>query len=146
MIKILNSLFILFLLFSSDIFSNDSNSMECRDGKPEVFFIIPNKNLVSYSGIIDLEFGIKNFNIAPAGQIACDSGHHHLLINVALTDLDVTRPIPSDENHIHYGKGQTLDIVELAKGVHKLRLVLGNFAHIPHDEPIISDELIIEVR
>ena len=146
MIKILYSLFILFLLFSSDIFSNDSNSMECRDGKPEVFFITPNKNLVSYSGIIDLEFGIKNFNIAPAGQIACDSGHHHLLINVALTDLDVTRPIPSDENHIHYGKGQTLDTVELPKGVHKLRLVLGNFAHIPHDEPIISDELIVEVR
>ena len=76
--------------------------------------------------------------------MACDSGHHHLLINVPLPDL--TRPIPSDENHIHYGKGQTSDTIELSKGVHRLRLVLGNFAHSPHEDPIISDELIIEVR
>ena len=140
------SLIISFLFFSVETDSNEFDSLECRDGKPEVFFITPNQNFVSSTGLINLEFGIKNFNIATAGQIACDSGHHHLLINVALTDLDVTRPIPSDENHIHYGKGQTLDTVELPKGVHKLRLVLGNFAHIPHDEPIISDELIVEVR
>lgn len=113
-------------------------------GKTRSFFFSPSENIVSSTGVIDLEFGIKNFNIAPAGHIACDSGHHHLLINVPLPDL--TRPIPSDENHIHYGKGQTSDTINLPKGVHKLRLVLGNFAHIPHDAPIISDELIVEVR
>ena len=143
MIKIF-SLIISFLFFSIEINSNDLDSLKCREGKPEVFFITPNQNLVTSTGVINLEFGIKNFNIAPAGQTACDSGHHHLLINVPLPDL--TRPIPSDENHIHYGKGQTSDTIELPKGVHRLRLVLGNFAHIPHENPIISDELIIEVR
>ena len=138
------SLIIAFLFFSVETDSNEFDSLECRDGKPEVFFITPNQNFVSSTGVINLEFGIKNFNIAPAGQMACDSGHHHLLINVPLPDL--TRSIPSDENHIHYGKGQTSDTIELPKGVHRLRLVLGNFAHIPHDDPIISDELIIEVR
>ena len=144
MTKILSFLFISFLLFSVDINSAEPDSLQCRDGKPEVFFITPNQNLVTSTGVVNLEFGIKNFNIAPAGQMSCDSGHHHLLINVPLPDL--TRPIPSDENHIHYGKGQTSDTIELPKGVHKLRLVLGNFAHIPHEDPIISDELIIEVR
>ena len=143
MIKIL-SLIISFLFFSVETYSNEFDSLECRDGKPEVFFITPNQNFVSSTGLINLEFGIKNFNIAPAGKMACDSGHHHLLINVPLPDL--SRPIPSDENHIDYGKGQTSDTIELQKGVHRLRLVLGNFAHIPHDDPIISDELIIEIR
>ena len=143
MIKIY-SLIISFLFFSVETYPNEVDLLECRDGKPEVFFITPNQNFVSSTGLINLEFGIKNFNIAPAGQMACDSGHHHLLINVPLPDL--TRSIPSDENHIHYGKGQTSDTIELPKGVHRLRLVLGNFAHIPHEDPIISDELIIEVR
>ena len=96
------------------------------------------------SNPIKITFGAKGVNIVPAGVDLPMSGHHHLLINVPLPDL--TRSIPSDENHIHYGKGQTSDTIELPKGVHRLRLVLGNFAHIPHDDPIISDELIIEVR
>ena len=144
MLKNFNILLTSLILFAPSVNSSDLNALECREGKPEVFFISPSENIVSSTGVIDLEFGLKNFNIAPAGHIACDSGHHHLLINVPLPDL--TRPIPSDENHIHYGKGQTSDTINLPKGVHKLRLVLGNFAHIPHDTPIVSDELIIEVR
>ena len=144
MLKNLNILLTSLILFAPSISSSDLNTLECREGKPEVFFISPSENIVSSTGVIDLEFGIKNFNIAPAGHIACDSGHHHLLINVPLPDL--TRPIPSDENHIHYGKGQTSDTINLPKGVHKLRLVLGNFAHIPHDTPIVSDDLVIEVK
>ena len=144
MLKNFNILLTSLILFAPSINSSDLNTLECREGKPEVFFISPSENIVSSTGVIDLEFGIKNFNIAPAGHIACDSGHHHLLINVPLPDL--TRPIPSDENHIHYGKGQTSDTINLPKGVHKLRLVLGNFAHIPHDTPIVSDVLVIEVR
>ena len=127
MIKIF-SLIILFLFVSIETKSSDLESLECRDGKPEVFFITPNQNLVTYTGVINLEFGIKNFNIAPAGQMACDSGHHHLLINVPLPDL--TRSIPSDENHIHYGKGQTSDTIELPKGVHRLRLVPVSYTHL----------------
>ena len=144
MLIIFSFLFLPIILYPTNINSSELEALECKVGKPEVFFINPSEDIVSTTGIIELEFGIKNFNIAPAGQIVCDSGHHHLLINVPLPDL--TRPIVSDENHIHYGKGQTSDIIELPKGVHKLRLVLGNFAHIPHDEPIISDELIEEVR
>ena len=113
------------------------------DYPKRVYFITPSDG-TTVTNPVKIKFGATGVNIVPAGVDMPDSGHHHLLINVPLPDL--TRPIPSDENHIHYGKGQTSDTIELPKGVHKLRLVLGNFAHIPHEDPIISDELIIEVR
>ena len=113
------------------------------DETKKVYFITPS-NGKTVTNPVKIKFGATGVNIVPAGVDMPDSGHHHLLINVPLPDL--TRPIPSDENHIHYGKGQTSDTIELPKGVHRLRLVLGNFAHIPHEDPIISDELIIEVR
>ena len=109
MLIIFSFLFLPIILYPTNINSSELEALECKVGKPEVFFINPSEDVVSTTGIIELEFGIKNFNIAPAGQIACDSGHHHLLINVPLPDL--TRPIVSDENHIHYGKGQTSDII-----------------------------------
>ena len=86
------SLIIAFLFFSVEADSNEIDSLECQDGKPEVFFITPNQNFVSSTGLINLEFGIKNFNIAPAGQMACDSGHHHLLIK-NMQSRDIQPPL-----------------------------------------------------
>ncbi len=135
----------LFFLSSLPLTSEDlDKNMECKSGDPEVFFIKPSNNFVSDSGLVELEFGLTNFNILPAGTIGCDAGHHHLLINTPLPDLK--RPIPSDKNHIHYGKGQTSATIELPPGRHSLRLILGDFAHIPHEDPIYSEELIIIVK
>ena len=135
----------LFFLSASTLTSEvlDKN-VECKSGEPKVFFIKPSNNFVSDSGSVNLEFGLKNFNILPAGTIGCDAGHHHLLINTPLPDLK--RPIPSDKNHIHYGKGQTSATIDLPPGKHSLRLILGNFAHIPHENPIYSEEIIIIVK
>ena len=54
MIKIF-SLIIPFLFFSLETTSNDFDSLECREGNPEVFFITPNQNLVTSTGVINLE-------------------------------------------------------------------------------------------
>ena len=51
-------------------------------------------------------FGHINVDIVPAGVQKRDSGHHHLLIDVEELP-DLSRPILSNENYIHYGKGQT---------------------------------------
>ena len=53
MIKIFN-LIIPFLFFSLETTSNDFDSLECREGNPEVFFITPNQNLVTSTGLINL--------------------------------------------------------------------------------------------
>lgn len=132
--------FISFLLFSSILFAENN---ECQSGQPEVFFVSPENGYVSDTSEIKLVFGIKNFNIAPAGINGCDSGHHHLIIDAELPNLD--RPIPSSKNYIHFGKGQTETTIKLQPGKHSLQLLVGNYAHIPHKNPIISEKINIEI-
>jgi hypothetical protein len=80
--------------------------------------------------------------VAPAGVEKEHTGHHHLLIDAPLpTGEDLIYSIPDDENHRHFGKGQTETILELAPGTHTLQLLLGDHSHIPHD-PVIASEVI----
>ena len=90
-----------------------------------------------------IQFGLSGIGIAPAGTNRQDTGHHHLLINV--DDIDLSRPIPSSQNHIHFGGGQTEAVIDLQTGVYTLQLLLGNMSHIPHNPPIISKKIKIEV-
>lgn len=84
-----------------------------------------------------IQFGISGMEIAPAGTQKPNTGHHHLLIDVPLPALD--REIPSDLNHIHFGRGQTSAEVTLTPGEHTLQLLLGDHEHVPHDPPVISN-------
>jgi len=83
--------------------------------------------------------------VAPAGVDKPGTGHHHLLID--LTQLpDLTKPIPTDKNHLHFGGGQTETILNLEPGNHDLQLILGNWFHVPHSNPLISKKITIEVK
>tara|TARA_B100000886_G_scaffold230148_1_gene160555 strand:- start:42 stop:407 length:366 start_codon:yes stop_codon:yes gene_type:complete len=111
--------------------------------KPELYFVnIANGDNVSNP--IKVNFGLKNFGVVPAGINLEFAGHHHLLIDVDLEDFKA--PIPSDSNHLHFGKGQTETVLSLSKGQHTLQLVLGNYLHIPHEPPIVSDKILINVN
>ena len=110
---------------------------------PKVYFIEPaNGALVQET--FKVKFGLENFGVAPSGYDIPNTGHHHLLIDTTLADLK--SPIPADSKHIHFGKGQTETMITLDKGEHQLTLVMGNFAHIPHDEPIISETITVIVK
>ena len=90
-------------------------------------------------------FGLRRgFGIAPAGVAIDNTGHHHLLIDTGLPDL--TKPIAKDGNHRHFGGGQTEATVELSPGEHTLQLLLGEFAHLPHKPPVMSDRISITVK
>ncbi len=95
-----------------------------------------------------VKFGIEGFGITPAGtkgKIRHQAGHHHLLINVdKMPALD--KPLPSDENHRHFGGGQTEVTLELPKGEHSLQLVLGDMNHLPFNPPVISEKITITVK
>ena len=110
---------------------------------PKVYFIEPT-NGAFVQETFKVKFGLENFGVAPAGYDIPNTGHHHLLINTSLADLK--SPIPADSRHIHFGKGQTETSITLEKGEHQLTLVMGNFAHIPHDEPIISETITVIVK
>ena len=78
--------------------------------------------------------------IVPAGKDKPMSGHHHLLINVNKLP-SMRTPIPADNNHLHFGKGQTETILELPPGRHTLQLLLGDYMHVPHEKPLISEKI-----
>ncbi|MGO8798010.1 MAG: DUF4399 domain-containing protein [Roseiarcus sp.] len=85
---------------------------------------------------LTVRFGIVNMTLARAGVDTPYSGHHHLLIDAPLPPLD--QPIPNDENHLHFGAGQTEATITLTPGRHTLQLLLGDFEHMPHDPPVFS--------
>ena len=93
---------------------------------------------------IKVVFGLSGMGVAPAGVDRDKTGHHHLLINTGLPDLSL--PVPADDKHRHFGGGQTETTIELPPGQHTLQLLLGDFAHIPHNPPIMSEQITITVQ
>jgi hypothetical protein len=93
---------------------------------------------------VTVVFGLKGIGVVPAGIDRPDAGHHHLLIDTDVPPLDL--PIPADAEHVHFGQGQTETQLMLAPGRHRLQLLLGDHLHIPHDPPILSEPITIEVR
>lgn len=110
----------------------------------QVYFITPADG-ETISGPVTVRFGLTGMGVAPAGIEKENTGHHHLLINVAeLPPLD--EPIPADDSHKHFGGGQTEVTVELPAGTHTLQLLVGDLNHIPHEPPVMSERITITVQ
>jgi hypothetical protein len=93
---------------------------------------------------VKVKFSVKGMEIAPAGTVRANSGHHHLIVDRDLPPQD--KPVPSDANHIHYGKGQTEAEVQLPPGRHTLQLLFADHAHVPHQPAVMSKKITIEVK
>ncbi len=117
-----------------------------RSRAPEgvVLYVISPKDGDKVTSPVTVRFGLKGMGIAPAGIALPDTGHHHLLIDASPPPFD--RPIPADEHHVHFGKGQTEAIVTLAPGRHRLQLLLGDHLHLPHQPPVLSAPITITVE
>ena len=109
----------------------------------ELYFISPQDGATVKSPVT-VRFGLRGMGVAPAGVAMENTGHHHLLIDAELPPQDL--PVPADANHVHFGKGQTEAAVTLAPGRHRLRLLLGDHLHIPHDPPVASKPITITVE
>lgn len=108
-------------------------------------YIIEPADGARVSNPVRVVFGLKGFGVAPAGVDRNDAGHHHLLVDAPLpTDLGL--PLANDEQHRHFGGGQTEVELTLTPGRHTLQMLLGDHLHIPHDPPIASSVVTIEVQ
>jgi hypothetical protein len=107
-------------------------------------FIIEPKSGATVANPVTVKFGIEGMDVAPAGTEKTNSGHHHVLIDTKLADY--ASPMPADESHKHFGKGQTEAQLELKPGQHTLQLVLGDHNHVPHDPPVQSEVITITVK
>lgn len=109
----------------------------------KVYFISP-KDGEEISGPVIVRFGLSGMGIAPAGVEKPKTGHHHLLIDV--DKVDMANPLPADDNHKHFGGGQTEAAITLAPGKHTLQLLLGDHNHVPHNPPVMSEKITITVK
>ena len=90
-----------------------------------------------------VRFGLtEQMGIAPALADWPDTGHFHLIIDSKPPNPN--RPISN--KHLHLHKGQTEAIVELKQGRHTLQIVMGDYSHIPHNPPVMSEQITINVE
>ena len=101
-------------------------------------------------GPVRVVFGLRGMGVCPAGIVLPNgkpkenTGHHHLLVNAEkLPPMNL--PLQASKPLIHYGGGQTATVLELPPGKHTLQLVFADFAHIPHNPPVISKKITITV-
>jgi hypothetical protein len=101
---------------------------------------------------VTVRFGLTGMGVAPAETVLENTGHHHLLVDRApfgegeFGAEELTLAIPNDDNHRHFGKGQTEVVLELPPGEHTLQLVLGDAGHVPHVPPVMSAPITITVE
>ncbi|MBB3241317.1 hypothetical protein FHW68_002837 [Pseudomonas sp. Tn43] len=110
----------------------------------EVFIVSPEDGATVPQTFI-VKFAVKNIALAPAGDVTKNTGHHHLLIDADKLPA-AGAPIPTDANHMHFGKAQTQAEIKLAPGKHTLQLELGDAGHMPFEPPIVSKKITVNVK
>ena len=116
----------------------------CDDEEPagKVNFIDPRDGAQVVSPFT-VRMGTEGVTVEPASQGVRDGyGHHHIIIDADLPPLD--QPIPSDEQHRHFGGGQAETTLDLPPGEHTLRLLFAQGNHISYS-PAITDMITITV-
>jgi hypothetical protein len=144
MITSLRAAFALFAVFAAASLAPAGAQTPSPEGAKVYFINLKDGAEVDSPFLV--QFGLSGMGVAPAGVEKPNTGHHHLLIDATLTPEQLKEPIPSDDNHKHFGGGQTEAMVTLPKGQHTLQLVLGDWTHIPHAPPVMSEPITITVR
>ena len=115
-----------------------------RDPNAELYIGWPNNGEVIRSANVRVWFGLRNMGVAPAGTDLPNVGHHHIIVDAEIPSAG--EPIPSNENYLHFGKGQTETVIPLSKGVHTLQLDFADKDHVQFDPPLVSKKITITVK
>ena len=137
------SVLALSLITSSSVFADDHGEVKhTMSPKGASAYIISPENGDIVGQTFSVKFGLMGMGIAPAGTDKANTGHHHLLIDGKLPDMNA----PLGSNVKHFGGGQTESEITLKPGSHTLQLVLGDYMHVPHNPPVTSDVITITVK
>lgn len=106
--------------------------------KAKVFFIEP-KDGATVTGPLEngaikvrVMMGAENVVIKPAGPLEDGSGHHHVLIDIPA--MAAGSVVPRDEQHLHFGQGETEATISVPQGSHTLTLQLADGIHRSYGE------------
>jgi hypothetical protein len=76
---------------------------------------------------VKVEMGVNGMEVEAAGEKHEGKGHHHIIIDGA--SIETGHPVAKNATHIHYGAGQTSDMLDLAPGKHTLTLQFADGLH-----------------
>ena len=129
---------LILLIAVSHTFAGDTPSVPGT----KVYFINIKDGQILKSPFL-VRFGLTGeMGIAPALADWPDTGHHHLIINAPPPNEN--KAISKKQLHLH--KGETEITVKLPPGKHTLQAVLGDYSHIPHDPPLMSEVITVTVE
>jgi hypothetical protein len=111
----------------------------------EVYIIAPHDGAKVHSPFT-VSFGLKGMGIAPAGIKFDNTGHHHLLVDTDLSEVNLDAPMPATDKILHFGKGQTETSLTLPPGKHTLELVFADSLHQSFDPPVHSKKITVTVE
>jgi hypothetical protein len=99
----------------------------------KVFFVEPTEGARIQGPLVDgkvsvlVKMGTEKIEVKPAGHIEAGSGHHHIIIDTASDPEGAV--VAKDEQHQHYGQGQTEATLNLTPGQHTLHLQFADGIH-----------------
>ncbi|MBS3800568.1 MAG: DUF4399 domain-containing protein [Thioalkalivibrio sp.] len=111
----------------------------------QVYFITPQDG-ATVDGPVRVRMGLRGMGVAPAGLDVANTGHHHLLVNKPLDEVDLSASLPSTDHTLHFGGGQTEGAIELEPGTHSLQLLFMDHRHMSFDPPVVSEKIRITVE
>ncbi len=79
-----------------------------------------------------LKMRVVGMEVEKAGPINELKGHHHVIIDGSAVEEGQT--VINDENHLHFGQGQTEAELKLSPGFHTLTLQFANGVHASYGE------------
>ena len=101
-------------------------TVEDSDESPSVRFGLP-ANGPTVTSPFEVAMLATGLIVEPSGEVNEGAGHFHILVNTDFTPAG--QIIPTDDQHLHYGQGQTTATLELGPGEHTLRLQFADGLH-----------------
>ena len=117
--------------------------VEAGTGSPSVGFEKPADG-ATVSSPFEVVMAATGLVVEPSGEINEGAGHFHILVDTDF--IPAGQVIPTDEQHLHYGQGQTTISLELEPGEHTLRLQFADGAHIALEGDQYRDQTDIVVN
>ena len=117
--------------------------VEAGEVSPSVGFELPGDG-ATVSSPFDVVMTAAGLVVEPSGDINEGAGHFHILVDTDF--IPAGQVIPTDQQHLHYGKGQTAILLELEPGEHTLRLQFADGAHIALEGDQYRDTITVVVE
>lgn len=115
-----------------------------KEDKPSgrVFFVEPEDG-AEVAGPVKVVMGVEGMTVQPSGEVVEGTGHHHIIVNGG--PMRAGQVIPTDDTHLHFGKGQTETTLELPPGDYELTMQFADGLHRSYGDEL-SDTINIKVR